>query len=505
MEQLKPFIDGLKANKFWIFCGVTLIACVVVYYMVNGSLKTEESSAISKIKSTVTEAQNLATSGVPVDPEAGDGAGAKAHPNQETIDEMEKVVKAAAAATKEAWREKHSLQAQYQVFDKDTIREPNVDFQQYLPAESVPFTENEEEGMLPETVRVNYRDRIREELPKLAELVGSYWKPRYDDNMRRPREIIIWNEDNQDYWHSRYTNFASPWNVRAKESNVPRTLQVLYTTEDLWLLRSILKDIIGKTVFSKGDVYANDLAVIKEIDHILIGKDAEPGAADTARGSGGGSSSMSSSSSMGSGMSRPTMGAGGGGGNSTADSLDPIHGRYVDNTGKDIAAADYRALYANAGSTDKTRMHWKIAKRVKVRIGLQMDTREIQNLLANCANATFPLEVRSIRVNQHKASKLSGSGSGAGSGSSAGPGSGSSSGDVFDSDAGPSAGGSSAGGASNRSGPPGGPGGGGGAAAEEEEVDQGYTKPVEIYGFMYIYNEVDDSMFKILDEPGTSP
>lgn len=509
MEQLKPFIEGLKANRFWIFCGVTLIGCVVVYYMVGKSLATEEAAATGKIKTTVTEVQSLLTAGVAVDPEAEEGNSQKAHPNQDTVAEMKKVVKAAAAATKEAWEQKYQLQSALQVFAKDTIRETQVNFKKFLPAESV-AADADEDTLLPEAVRVNYRDRIRDELPKLAALIRSYWKPNYTNQETKPREVIIWNKDNQEYWNARYTNFVTSFNLNARESNVPRTLQVLYTTEDLWLLRCILKDVIGKTVFDKGDIYANDLAVIKEIDHILIGADAElsdqnlPGQGDgmdRARGGGMNSSKMG-----------PGGGGGGGSSKKADSSSDPISGRYVDNKAADIPAKDYRGIYK--GSTDKKKTHWKIAKRVKVRIGLQMDTREIQTLLANCANAPFPIEVRSLRVNKHKPAGLTTPGSASGKsgvggmgsqGMQSGRGGGGNSSDR------PTASSSGSGGGGGQSGgmtaPASGGGGSGGSARAQkaEKDDQGFTKPVEIFGYMYIYNKVDQSMFKILDDEKANP
>lgn len=511
MEKLKPFLDGLKAQKFWIFCGVTFLASVVVYYMVNSSLNAEEAKATSTIKSNVQTANQLQSAGVDVNPEAdkekGETSGT-AHPNEETVKEMEVVVKDAAAATQQAWQKKFMLQSSYQIFDKTTIQLPTYDFQQFLPAEKVKFTD-EEEGLMPEPVRVNYRDYIHNELPKLAEIIRSHWKPNTPKDATPKHEVIIWNKDNQEYWDSRFTTFTSEWNYQAEESNIPKTLQVLYTTEDLWLLRSILRDVIGKTVFDKGDIYANDLSVIKQIDHILIGKIAEQPDEGLPGGGGGG---MSSGSGM---MSSKSMGQSGGGGRNkskASSSLDPISGRYVDNSGKDIPAKDYRSLYAKKGATDKKKTHWKIAKRVKVRIGLQMDTRELQNFLANCANATFPIEVRSLRVNKHKASKVSGKGKSQKGGSSLGGNSGGMSSDAEDR-AGSlkgSGGGSSMAGGSGAASPGGGSGGMSGMSGKSGKQtaavdDEGYTKPVEIYGFIYIYNKVDNEMFKILDDEKTKP
>ena len=67
------------------------------------------------------------------------------------------------------------------------------------------------------------------------------------------------------------------------------------------------------------------------------------------------------------------------------------------------------------------------------------------------------------------------------------------------------AGGSSAPGGGAASGSKGMSSGGGAKGDSETLDDQGYTKPVEIVGYMYIYNKVDDAMFKILDDKKTNP
>ena len=186
--------------------------------MVNSSLNSEEENSTKKISSTVQTANQLRTAGVDVNPEAdkekGESSGTE-HPNEDTIKEMEVVVKNAAKATKAAWQKKFLLQSSYQVFDKNTVQLPNYDFQQFLPAEKVKFTDADEDGMMPESVRVNYRDYIHNELPKLASIIRSEWKPILDKNAARKHEVIIWNEDNQEYWNSRFTNFTSEWNYQA--------------------------------------------------------------------------------------------------------------------------------------------------------------------------------------------------------------------------------------------------------------------------------------------------
>lgn len=506
MEQLKPVIEAIKQNKFWIFCGVTLLACSLVYYMVSGGMTKKEKEFTGKITTAISTAKSLKTAGVEINPKDENAKEENAapseirHPNQKTAEKMQEVVKLSAAATQTAWKKRYETQKHLQVFDKDVIDEPTVDFQKYLPAESVVFDETKESELLPETVRINYSLKIRNVLPDLADLIRAQWKPNYAKGELIPHEVIMWHKDNQEYWNDRFTQFASEWNIDENSRNIPYTLQVLYTTEDLWILRSVLKDVVGKTVFDKGDIYANDLAVIKRIDHILIGSLADnPGG--TGRSSGGGSS-MGSGGSPGAGGMMPSSGAPSSGGSKRkSTSIDPIEGRYVDADGKDIPAKDYRAIYASK-STDKKKIPWKIAKRVKIRIGLQMDSRVIPDLLANCANASFPIEVRTLRVNRHEPSKISGGGGGTSSAGAISSGrSGSSSAEDRMSGLASGSGSSMMPGAGSGASPGAGGGSGGKSGKQEMAIDEeGFTQPVEIYGYVYIYNPVDDGLFEILKE-----
>ena len=505
MEQLKPLIDGMKKHWFWIFCGVTLLACIVVFYIANGGIYEAEQKEIASIKTTENTVKSLQTAAVDVSPKddddkKGTGTDLRRHPNKETTSQMKDVLAKAAAATGVAWENIYKTQQAIQVFPKKEIEVLNYNFRDHLPAESIAFdpATNVEKEIIPENIRANFGLKVKKVLPGLAAIVGAQWKPNFETDDVIDDEIIIWRKQNQEFWQDRFTNYKSNWNVDPDGKNIPYTLQVLYRTEDLWILKSVLQDIIRKTAFAKGDVYANDLSPIKRIDHILIGKLADvPESTRTSSSGKAGSGSGMGMSSGGSGSGAGGM-EGAGGNKQRKTSQDPIEGRYVDADGKDISAKDYRAIYAS-NSTDKKKISWKIAKRVKIRIGLQMDSREIQNLLANCANASFPLKVRKLKVNLHTPEDISEAGGKISGGTGAGAGGGN------DRMNGPSgSGGSSGSGSAGEAG--GGSGSGGKSKGQTLAVDdEGYTKPVEIYGFVYIYNKVDQSLFKSKDDDQTNP
>ena len=510
MDQIKPLIDGMKKHWFWIFCGLTLIACTVVYYIANGGIYKQEQDRIAAIKQTDSTAKSLQNAGVDVSPkddsgkDGGAGVDLKRHPNEETTEQMKLVLAKAAAATGSAWGAKYKTQEAIQVFPKKEIEVANFDFRALLPAESIKFDPdtNVEKEVIPETIRINYGEKIKKVLPGLAGIIGAQWKPNFEKDAAMDDEIIIWRKQNQEFWQDRFTNYKSTWNIDPDGRNIPYSLQVLYRTEDLWILKSVLQDIVRKTAFAKGDVYANDLSPIKRVDHILIGKLADipestrSAGSSKAGGSGSGMGAGGMNAAGGSGSGAGGMGAASG--SKRAKSEDPIEGRYVDANGKDIASKDYRAIYASK-STDKKKIPWKIAKRVKIRIGLQMDSREIQNLLANCSNASFPLEVRKLKVNLHTPEDISEAGGkvGGGAGGAGGAGGGN------DRMNGPSGAGGSGGSAGEAGG-----GGGGNRKSQGQAMaldDEGYTKPVEIYGYVYLYNKVDQALFESNGDDQTNP
>ena len=75
---------------------------------------------------------------------------------------------------------------------------------------------------------------------------------------------------------------------------------------------------------------------------------------------------------------------------------DPGDGRYLDLQYKPLLAKDLRASYQEK---DPNKARLAVAKRMPIRMVLQMDQRKLIDLIANCGNSKLPIEIRQVRIN----------------------------------------------------------------------------------------------------------
>ena len=92
---------------------------------------------------------------------------------------------------------------------------------------------------------------------------GSPGQPATNQDIQT-EQLVGWNQDNQELWNQKITSFRG-------ENNIPGTYEILLLEEDLRVLETMLGII--KQVNEGAD--ANDLGGrIKQIDHILLGREA---------------------------------------------------------------------------------------------------------------------------------------------------------------------------------------------------------------------------------------
>lgn len=546
MDQLKPILQNLWTQRFWVSCGLVAVLTLVVSFLATGAVRTQTEKYVGEIKSSFTNTNGLAgvnpVDGLTAVPDSLKSTSAVSFPNQTTLAEMDRITDEAKVAARVAWEYQYDQQRRLLVFPS-TLQEPVRNaFRTFLPIESkLPkFNEIKSDQEVRIEYRMAYGEFIQKRLPQLAELIGARWAPgssaagggmmggmmggmsgsMMGGGMRGSSpsspsspmgsfgsggpsspmgsgggsvpggsvgggaaevaaagpSIVNWNGGNQGLWESKTTVFNGR-NGNKSPTNVPTTHQVMYLQEDLWVLEAIFS-VIKKV---NGDADANDLADLKQIDHILVGAEAgeigENASLDAGGGGGGGSGGLPYDPDMMKSMMGNIMG-GGGSSSSAADekaasSDDPAHLRYVDRDFKPLTADDFHAALTATGP-DKA--YLQVAKRIPVRLGFRMKEDSLLKLLAECANSNPPIEVRQVRINRHTAS------------SSAGATGRQSRGGAAASGFGPAAAASGGGGSANAT--IDGAGGGGAAAAQDDSSTATDVVGIEIYGIVYIYNPV---------------
>ncbi len=500
MDQVKKILAVMKQQHFWILCGVISIVGLGSWYATAAKLKSETDANRSQIESAYGKGNAVATT--------------ENHPNDTMEEKMARRTLALQKDVVAVW----DKQYQYQV--TSTLVWPDELTDQFRAAvdslrpieKTVPFpTPSEQE--LYQGLREQYRDYIKEELPKLAEIIGAHWSAKagagmggmegggefggggggafggmaggagmamagragmggeQNSVMLEQPPVVMWDSSNQGEILSRVS-----WQT------APSTLEVLYAQEDLWVYKALM-NIIKKTNAGADSAHK---AAIKRIQSISIGRAAVGKSGSIGAGAGGGAAGgdgMSGMMGMGAGMDSggmesmmAAMGGGGGGGaeagGSKVVSRDPAEGRYVDNQYEPLPADTLRS---DAVTTDPEKVYLAVAKRIPVRIRCIMDQRRLHNFLAECANSPLTVEIRQVRINRG----VSGGGLGGGGGAFGGGGGGAFGG---------------GGGEAGMAGMAGGMGafGGGGMSAQAKPLGPSpYEIPFEFYGIIHIYNPVN--------------
>lgn len=498
MEKIKPVIEWIVRNRFWLICGIVSLASITTWFVAWRGLDRQREENAKKIK-TKKESIDLVLN---VQAETGiETEKVKAHPNAVTEAEMNKRIEAARAAAMEAWKVRYEQQKDLLVFARELPEQVRAPLEKHKPMET-PITEE----LLDMTKRSTFREFFCGRMPELVRnTINATWlydakgEPLKSESEKDPRgkdpsmaakdapkqeDLVIWRPENQALWHSKVTRFTG-YDGNTDKDDRPTTAQMLALQQDVWILEALLQIIAD---VNKGYI-ANDLAPVKRIDHILVGKDTkanEPKVSDVAYQVPGGVASSTRKSGGRTTDERKDSDATADSGKKIAFDMgegdSPFHGRYVDRTFQQLNRSELDRLYGSPALSDRTYLY--VAKRVPVRVAVKMDERMIGEFLAAAANSPFTFEVRSIRVNTplkaFNRAKAAGGGAGAGGGK----------------DSVEKAGGD--GGGIVGSGEDGDGGGGGGGAdggtgllsdERNPETRKSYDVRVEFIGIVKIYNE----------------
>lgn len=307
MDKVKTYLSLAMKNRFWILCGVVVFVGLGSWYFAQASLKEDLKKNKNKIAQAFSNVDRLTKVKIVID---NANLTVPIHPNTAIKEKTKGIIEKLEVQVDEAWKKQYAYQGE-EVF--------------VWPAELTPKFINAVKNLRPiEKLQPNqeisvdfrsiYRDYIKQELPKLAEIVGAHWDPAGASGSRgnsgagggglgggglgggglgggglggggpgafgpggggkgeaetdpeADKYIVAWSKTNQAYFNDRLN-----WSHMPDES--PNTLQLLYAQEDLWVLRALMV-IIRKT---NGAADKREDAVIRKIDSILMGAEAVQG------------------------------------------------------------------------------------------------------------------------------------------------------------------------------------------------------------------------------------
>ena len=469
MDQLAPVIAWTKKNIFWLVCGSLSIAMVVSWFLITSGINGERTKQEADLKKSVSTAKGIKTVTANPLPQNGvtetEEETIAAHPNETSRQGMQEELAATIDSIVAAWKIRKQAQDSILVWPKCIPSDTFVKFfSKYNPPETMPDELNSAASTQMEQMLTLYRAKIPEQMSYLCgdDVLRAYWKydPKYQDNSSPiPDEddgdptgggfgrggfgagagasggaptlnsptidmnqfAVRWSDKNQDLWNEKLTSFNG---YDGNQFDYPSPLQCYMLQQDLWLLEAMFR--IVREV--NGDSSANDLSVIKNIDHVAFGREvggklgeltpADQRLADkTSAGMAGGKSTQGFPGFGDDGGEEPydeegnfepdgdffnrSMPMGGGttdGGGSTSNV--PYDNRYVDVNFEPLPAAVVKGVITGQ-ELPETNLELIVAKRVPVRIALKMDERKIADFMAACANSPFAFEIQQVRWNRH--------------------------------------------------------------------------------------------------------
>jgi hypothetical protein len=518
MDQLRTFLAAAQRHSFWVMCVVILMVSIGSWWYSTSQLAQTREAQKAKIK-TVMDGLDKLKKNNPL------------HPNEASNLGMDGLITAYSLEVAKGWESQYNRQASVLVWPESFGDDFKGAVDDLRPIEKLTYPTPIRDEIEVAYRRV-YRNFIEEELPNLADIIGTEWTassaassggsggsgmsgsgsgamrsmPPTGGSYPSPgsgsggmngmnevvdTSIVAWPRARQQELFDTHFGFCA-------REDAPTTLEVLYAQEDIWVLTSLM-NIIAET--NEGAEARHD-AAIKEIDFIRLGREAIGFVGEVTKigtpkssgvvGSGGYPDSTMPTTAPGAGpMPTTSYSADGSGMPGAGVSLnDPAEGRYVDAQFNPLPAAKIRESLTSVNPEDAL---LAVAKRMPIRMRFTMDQRKLNRLLAECGNSKLPLEVRQVRVNRPEGQVSSGGSSGGGMRSSGGYGMPSSAPAPMLRSSSPSSGGmdySSM------------PGSGGGARGliSDATVDNNAI-PVEIYGVVYIYNPVNKTQLGIVEEP----
>jgi len=424
MDQVKAQLAVAAKYWFWIATALVTLLSVGIWWVSSGKLLTEFEAARTKING---EAQKVTQVRGTLD----------THPNDISHQQMEKLLETRTDSVMEAWTSVYNRQRDILVWPVEELKEDFVrEFADLVPIESKVDFPTPEADEKETTLRNRYRFYIGNVLPNIAEIAKTKWTANFDkpatgiggmgaDSFgggsesygatvspggsemmyggpgaagaaRDEGPLVTWDTSSQE----KLLSDLFPW-----RGGQPTTLDVLYSQENLWILRQLMQIVAAVN----GDAGQRFQAKIRGINRISIGRSVPTVAGSVskpARAGGAGAQGLDmfggSDGSMMDGMPSTDMMSGGPGmmgdsamGGPAASAVDPGDNRYVDTQGVPVTASQLRSALSSKSPTDA---FMAVAKRVPVMMTFKMDQRSVPELLAVCGSVPLMVEVKHVRI-----------------------------------------------------------------------------------------------------------
>ena len=161
MDQVKLVLAILKTQKFWVTCGFLTLLPVAIWFMAKSSLDKEFDTRKSAISSAYSTASTI--------------AGIANHPNPLSAKEMDANLGKLKKSVFDAWQAQYEEQRKILVWPRELRRDFVAKVDKWRPIEENMTFPTPPADELRLEYREEYRDYIKDELPKLAKIIGAKW------------------------------------------------------------------------------------------------------------------------------------------------------------------------------------------------------------------------------------------------------------------------------------------------------------------------------------------
>ncbi|MEM6690766.1 MAG: hypothetical protein AAF664_15135, partial [Planctomycetota bacterium] len=419
MDQVKEYGAVLLKHWFWICSSLVLLVGSFFWYSTTTTLDEEYESAKSSINGSFSTVSGVRSE-------------LSTHPNAISHKKMQALIDERKMEVFRSWQQLYQRQQDYLVWPVKALGENFVSrYQGKVPIEAHFPHPLPDKDRIPSALRQIYPKYIEETLPAIALVGGTEWtvgveqENTVEDNVNSVFDdgpLVQWSEESQ----SNTLKDLFPW----KSTGTPSTLEIYYSQENLWILRQLMAIVSNVN----GDVKQRYQAKIRSITSLNIGSSVDfasgeilaVGESARAFGSigGGGPEGMMDGgmeAELAAEMAAMSGGMGGGMGGTTTRSTtrtlstlaagpDPADNRYVDIGLESIQGSSLRAALTTPQPA-ANQIPIAIAKRVPIKMVLQMHQKAVPELIAACGSAKLMVHVEQVRLLPKDESKSGGAAS----------------------------------------------------------------------------------------------